>query len=1100
MDILTYALAKSYTDKALLGVGTIKGAPCTVKSQTEDDEYVYVTLGWENNLGTSEETVVKIKKGADGAPGEPGPAGDPGPQGISITKIEKIKTEDLIDTYQISFSDNTTFEYTISNGSTDYLNITNKPSIEGVELIGNKTFEDLNIASADALSATDKNLQNLSNLIGDKTSLPAPTDTVVNNIASVDAKVDAIIDDNETGLAKTFSSDKITKTFATIEEVNKRILQYNILPAPTEAFGGKIVQFIGATTEDYIHNYFYECVEVEGSYKWVNVEVQNVPTKVSELTNDSNFVTETELNAKGYLTEHQDISGKVDKEEGKSLIADSEITRLSTVKNYDDSVVKEDIATIKTDYATKTYVGEQIASADHLKREIVTEVPTAETAAENVIYMLKVESAIGADKYKEYMLIDGEVACVGDTSVDLTDYAKKSEIPTELPANGGNADTVNTHTVASDVPENAVFTDTWRGIQDNLTSTSTSESLSANQGRILNSHLTNLKVSDVAGGKNLADINAFKQLTIAEKSDRYGYEWLDMKGGSYTFTITNNGQRVYLGYEHEGVVTNPYSIGDETANFTITISDHDNIAAWYDENVKINTITKIQLEEGTQATDYEPYIPSVKTLAEEVGKQNDSLENYGFDNKCTELGQGYGNFANDDNTFVWTEQEGYFVGTKSPIDCNSGDRIKVKFDIIPDNIVVQWNDGTHSRVDGKKELVATAPSGVTKFCVYCSKSDITPQSVGYIGIYVNNGIDILSDNQIEQKMLGWNVPSECPIQNYADSDGVFHQRVGRVDLGSLNWKYETTWFHAFLYDSKPQIDHLTKANIYCSVYDTDVWSKIGTVDKTIGVTYTYDHSIGITDTSYTDATAFKNAMQGVYLYYELATPITMTIDGNEAVTKVNESLSVIGKCKNLLNPTLQTTTLNGVTCTNNGDGTYTLNGTASGLTTFILRDMKLDSSLSYKLTGCPLGGDWDNGYSMYVEKQYWGIDIGKGCEITLTDAGNICGVYIRIIKDTVCNNLVFKPMITTDLSATYDDFVPYTGDGETLTHDVAELNNNLDKLNSLPKGSIIQIDADKDNIETTKQKYGWQYLGTSNIQYESGSANILVTNVYRKNN
>lgn len=460
MDILTYALAKNYTDKALLGVGTIKGAPCTVKSQTEDDEYVYVTLGWENNLGTSEETVVKIKKGADGAPGKPGPAGDPGPRGISITKIEKIKTEGLIDTYQISFSDDTTFEYTISNGSTDYLNITNKPSIEGVELTGNKTFEDLNIASADALTATDENLQNLSDLIGDKTSLPAPTDTVVNNIKSVDDKVNAIIDDSETGLAKTFSSDKITKTFATLEEANKRIPQYDVLPAPTETFGGKVVQFIGATTEDYIHNYFYECVQVEGSYKWVNTVVQNVPTKVSELTNDNNFVTETELNEKGYLTEHQDISGKVDKEEGKSLIADSEITRLSAVKNYDDSVVKEDIATIKTDYATKTYVGEQIAAADHLKREIVTAVPTAETAAENVIYMLKVESTVGADKYKEYMLIDGEVACVGDTSADLTDYAKKNEIPTELPANGGNADTVNTHTVESDVPENAIFTDT----------------------------------------------------------------------------------------------------------------------------------------------------------------------------------------------------------------------------------------------------------------------------------------------------------------------------------------------------------------------------------------------------------------------------------------------------------------------------------------------------------------------------------------------------------------------------------------------------------------------------------------------------------------
>lgn len=39
-------------------------------------------------------------------------------------------------------------------------------------------------------------------------------------------------------------------------------------------------------------------------------------------------------------------------------------------------------------------------------------------------------------------------------------YAQKSEIPTELPANGGNSDTVGGHTVMTDVPENAVFTDT----------------------------------------------------------------------------------------------------------------------------------------------------------------------------------------------------------------------------------------------------------------------------------------------------------------------------------------------------------------------------------------------------------------------------------------------------------------------------------------------------------------------------------------------------------------------------------------------------------------------------------------------------------------
>lgn len=36
-------------------------------------------------------------------------------------------------------------------------------------------------------------------------------------------------------------------------------------------------------------------------------------------------------------------------------------------------------------------------------------------------------------------------------------YAQKTEIPTALPANGGNADTVGGHTVLTDVPENAVF-------------------------------------------------------------------------------------------------------------------------------------------------------------------------------------------------------------------------------------------------------------------------------------------------------------------------------------------------------------------------------------------------------------------------------------------------------------------------------------------------------------------------------------------------------------------------------------------------------------------------------------------------------------------
>lgn len=76
-----------------------------------------------------------------------------------------------------------------------------------------------------------------------------------------------------------------------------------------------------------------------------------IPTKVSELTNDesyltsipSEYITESELNSKGYLTQHQDISHKVDKKDRYSLVSDAEIDRLATLENYDDTEIRESI-------------------------------------------------------------------------------------------------------------------------------------------------------------------------------------------------------------------------------------------------------------------------------------------------------------------------------------------------------------------------------------------------------------------------------------------------------------------------------------------------------------------------------------------------------------------------------------------------------------------------------------------------------------------------------------------------------------------------------------------------------------------------------------
>lgn len=143
----------------------------------------------------------------------------------------------------------------------------------------------------------------------------------------------------------------------------------------------------------------------------------------------------------------------------------------------------------------------------------------------------------------------------------------------------------------------------------------------------------------------------------------------------------------------------------------------------------------------------------------------------------------------------------------------------------------------------------------------------------------------------------------------------------------------------------------------------------------------------------------------------------------EIKSVVNPTVKIVGK--NLLNPTLQTTTRNGVTCTANGDGTYTLNGTATTITTFdIAQDV---SCSSFRLVGCPVGGVHDASYELQARTNnlIYGYDTGDGKNIK---ADENFFIRIRINAGTTCNNLIFKPMIVDAEKypdATYDDFEPY---------------------------------------------------------------------------
>ena len=304
---------------------------------------------------------------------------------------------------------------------------------------------------------------------------------------------------------------------------------------------------------------------------------------------------------------------------------------------------------------------------------------------------------------------------------------------------------------------------------------------------------------------------------------------------------------------------------------------------------------------------------------------------------------------------------------------------------------------------------------------------------------VEDKVDKLEAAEI--KMLGWSVPRVCPIQNEVNNIRLI-QKVGRVDLGELEWQYEKEYnvFHSYSIKgnmaAKVPADGNEAVKGFCRNYTVIGLAPLGNstnMSIAMGLNGT---EIYISNHNYSDASAFKQAMQGQYLYYELANYIAKTIDGNE----IGETVSDVRKetTVNLLKPTLQTTTRNGVTFTNNEDGTYTLNGTASAAVFMTIGSCTIKDN-QYKLLGCPSTG----GYEKYV------LSLSDKLQSDATDAGNGVilqkeaarySITIGIWKDTPLNNVVFKPMLTTNLSATYDDFVPYTGDTGRLNGDVAELN------------------------------------------------------------
>lgn len=147
-----------------------------------------------------------------------------------------------------------------------------------------------------------------------------------------------------------------------------------------------------------------ENIKVNGTTQAITSKEVNisVPTKTSQLTNDSGFltsvpsdyVTDTELNGKGYQTSPQ-------------------VEAIVTGKGY------------QTSTQVQTAINNALKDVTGIDFQVVTELPA--TGSKGVIY-LKAHAHGTGDGYDEYIWVTDKYEKIGNTDIDLSGYVLSSDL------------------------------------------------------------------------------------------------------------------------------------------------------------------------------------------------------------------------------------------------------------------------------------------------------------------------------------------------------------------------------------------------------------------------------------------------------------------------------------------------------------------------------------------------------------------------------------------------------------------------------------------------------------------------------------------------
>lgn len=516
LDLITLAAAKSYVGETADSLGAIKGAPATIKSITEIDGGHRVTFEWAGTSGKKETSTLDVMNGVAGKDGKTPVKGvdykdgEKGDDGIGITSVAKTKTEGLVDTYTITFTDGSTFNYDVTNGK------------NGKDGTGSSTGEE-------------------------------------NVIESI--KVN--------GVVQTVADDKSVD-----------------ITVPT--------------------------VDVDKNY--VNTELAKKANS-SDIPSLDGYVTDEELNAKGYLTSHQDIGGKVDKVKGKSLIADTEIERLKSVKNYDDTEIKTELAKKANSTDVTKAISDKIA-------EVISDAPESFDTLKEISDWI---SGHENDASAMNSAIKDNKSAITTLQTDKADKTEIPTVPTNVSEFTNDAGYLTEHQDIS----NLVVKEEGKGLSSNDYTSEEKTKLGGvgtSQGRNLIPYpLTDRTTNGItytvqSDGSVLANGTA-----SAENNAYYNFAYKTLKLGDTSYTLSCEGlpKSVYV-YVYDETISKAVAnvsdtpvtktfVGDSTHTYSLSIN--------VGKGTPVSDLAiKPILEMGTIAHAYEPISESNVNLKDAIDK------------------------------------------------------------------------------------------------------------------------------------------------------------------------------------------------------------------------------------------------------------------------------------------------------------------------------------------------------------------------------------------------------------------------------------------------------------------------------------------------